>query len=368
MRVRNFLSLFGLALLACGGRTLDDGVYDADSAGNISSCSYRGTIYEDGSFIGGVCACFCDRGQIACEEGCSSPSGGTSSGGGGASSIGAVGGGTTISGGASSSGGSAPAAGASSGGSSSAFGGSTGIGGSGSAFGGSAGIGGGPIGTGGAAGTAGAPPLVCGLPTRATGTTALIDNMEDGDPFIGYQDGRSGIWYTYNDSTPGAVQLPSIAQFTMTAGPDATGGKHYANTYGKGFLNWGAGMGFGLNSGCPYDGSIYEGVHFWIRAEFGIKALFVMVPTAATTPADNGGTCLGPAPCYDDYQTQIVVNSNWTEEYIPFSALTQQGWGQPAAFDPRTLMGMNFQTLQGEGESFSFSVDSVSFYAEIAFP
>jgi hypothetical protein len=57
-----------------------------------------------------------------------------------------------------------------------------------------------------------------------------------------------------------------------------------------------------------------------------------------------------------------MIDSNWSEQTIPFYLLKQQGWGTPAAFDPRTLINVNFQTLFGDGNSFSFSVDAISFY------
>jgi hypothetical protein len=123
-------------------------------------------------------------------------------------------------------------------------------------------------------------------------------------------------------------------------------------------------MGLVLAAGCPYDASVHQGIHFYARSDLGGTPIFVLLPTAATTPTANGGSCLqsSPSSCYDDYQTAIMLGSTWSEQYVPYSVLSQQGWGTPASFDPRTLMGVNFQTLFGGGQSFSFSIDAISFY------
>ena len=90
-----------------------------------------------------------------------------------------------------------------------------------------------------------------------------------------------------------------------------------------------------------------------------------MRASPTTTPTSSGGTCIqdtGATVCYDDYQIAISLSSDWQEEVVLYGALSQQGWGTRANFDPATLIGMNFQTLYGGGESFSFSIDDVSFY------
>jgi hypothetical protein len=343
-------------LFACGGRTLDDGVYGIDAATGTTSCFYKGKTYSDGSLIADVCICFCESGRIECEQDCTSPAGGaTSSGGAGSGTTG-----TTVYGGASSAGSAsggtfstAGAGGASSGGSFSA--GATG--GVSSA---------GATSTAGAAtgGFGGSAIITCAAPTRANGMQPLIDDMEDGDNRILPVEGRSGVWFTYNDDTAG-VQFPLSANFTMqTVSSDASGGIRIASTYGKGFTSWGAGMGFVMNNGCPYDATVYQGVRFYARSELGQVSIFAMAPTAATTPSGNGGTCIQTTPnaCYDDFQTTIDLNTGWTQEYVFWSELRQQGWGTPASFDASTLMGMNFQTLNHGGDAFSFSIDDVSFF------
>jgi hypothetical protein len=227
--------------------------------------------------------------------------------------------------------------------------------------GGSAGASGG--GVGGSAGTGGSAQS-CSTRPRATGMTPLIDDMEDGDSAILPNDGRSGGWFAYNDGSPSGYQFPPPPSFEMQGGSDATRGEFSARTFGKGFSSWGAGMGFVLNAGCPYDASVHKGLHFFARSELGPGSIFVLVATSATTPIASNGTCVpsSPTACYDNYQTEIMIGPEWSEQTIPFYVLNQQGWGTPAAFDPRTVMNVNFQTSFGGGNSFSFSIDAISFY------
>src|SRR4051812_41540405 len=76
----------------------------------------------------------------------------------------------------------------------------------------SAGRGGAQGAVGGAAtGSAGTPPVTTtGCPAAAgTITDLLIDDLEDGDDAIRPIGSRVGYWYTYNDGTLGAVQVPA---------------------------------------------------------------------------------------------------------------------------------------------------------------
>jgi hypothetical protein len=355
VQIRKWLFVFCVGLAACGGRTLDDGSYEADGSTGTTSCTYRGATYADGAFVPGSCFCICDAGHIECEAGCTSPNGGASSGGnssggsgnastGGTPTGGAAAGGTTGKGGAAT-------AGSESGGSVSVGGVSTGGAAGSSTTGGSA-----------TGGSAGATALSCGPPPRADGSHPLIDDMESNTAIVPRWEGRNGGWYTYNDGT-GGFQAPDPSRFTMTlVSADATNGMYVANTYGKGFSSWGAGMGFVFNSGCPYDASVYRGVHFFARADES-ASLYVMLPTAATTPIENGGTCISTeGVCYDDYEALLPFTGAWQEFYVSFQSLTQQGFGARVSFDPKTLIAVNFQTVYLGGAAFSYAVDQISFY------
>src|SRR5690349_9264895 len=93
-------------------------------------------------------------------------------------------------------------------------------------------------GTGGAGGSGGTGGDTT-ADTGAPGAVDMIDDMEDNDGSISPVNGRVGAWYTYNDLTMGATQVPKQGDpFTMTAGGrDGTG--YCANTHGSGFTLWG---------------------------------------------------------------------------------------------------------------------------------
>ena len=69
-----------------------------------------------------------------------------------------------------------------------------------------------------------------------------IDDLEDGDDAILALGFRIGTWYTFNDATVGARQMPIATLFTTTpGGPSGTG--YCVRTFGEGFAAWGSGIG-----------------------------------------------------------------------------------------------------------------------------
>ncbi len=323
-----------LTLAACGGRTLDDGAYEAPGNSDSNAdgtCRYNGVTVPNGTLIADPCVCFCDRGQFQCQSGCDGP--GSSMGGASASGAGTISAGAPFAGAAGATTAGAPSAGAPSGG---------------------------------ALGVAGAPAIMCGPVLHATATLPLIDDMEDGNGRIAPFDGRNGVWFTYNDATPGGKQFPppSSPTFPMQLVMDPlSDGRYAANTYGSGFTSWGAGMGLVLTSGgCPYDAGVYQGVRFYARADQA-TSMYTLFPTADTNPPSAGGTCqeLTGHSCFDSYRAEVGLGPDWQTYYIDFALLTQQGWGQPVVFDQKKLIGINFQ-MPIEAGSFSIQVDDVTFF------
>jgi hypothetical protein len=252
-------------------------------------------------------------------------------------------------------------AGSGSGGTTSGFGGSTG--GTGSGFGGSTSGFGGSSGTG-TAGTGTAGTGTAGTGTAGTGSgavTDMIDDLELGTGSIIMKNNRVGAWYTYNDKTTGGTQTPTAG---MTFAVDMTGGVNgskCARTQGMGFTNWGAGMGFDLNNtgtakGVYMGAGAYTGIAFQSKgSKFRIK---VLIP--ATTPTAEGGTCSATTGCGDNHGKMIDATTAWTAQTVPFSALTQEGWGTAAAFSSGAIIGIQFQVAKGE--TFDFSIDDIGFY------
>jgi hypothetical protein len=220
-----------------------------------------------------------------------------------------------------------------------------------------------PSGNGGTPGAAGSPPSNAGGATGTPGSQTiepanLIDDLEDNDGSIKDLGGRHGAWYTYNDQTAGGTQIPAMADsFT----PSACGymSSNCAHTNGSGFKTWGAGYGFDLNNDGTtkgtYDVSAFTGIAFYAKGtSFRLKVL-----TTATVPSTEGGACTG-TKCGDNFGTPITATADYQQFVVPFSSLTQEKWGTPATFDPKTVIGVQFQV--GMGVTFDISIDDVGLY------
>ena len=103
----------------------------------------------------------------------------------------------------------------------------------------------------------------------------------------------------------------------------------YGQTQGAG-IGWGD---FGsLNLGD------YTGLDIWLAgsAEPSMSSLYsgfrLSIATTETLPTDLGGTCVpqGDVGCYDFYGTNIEPTTQWQELKVPFTSLTQAGWGVSA--------------------------------------
>jgi hypothetical protein len=196
----------------------------------------------------------------------------------------------------------------------------------------------------------------------------MIDDMEDNDGSILSVNGRVGAWYTYNDLTAAATQVPKQGDpFTMTAGGrDGTG--YAANTHGGGFTVWGAGYGFnfkdpgdgdGGSLKSTYDASAYSGITFWAKAGAGSdKGLRVNVSNKETDPA--GAVCAPADKCSDHFGSPVTLTADWAKYTLPFAKMAQSGWGQSVAkFDVSTLYAVQFQV--GKNTTFDISLDEVAF-------
>jgi hypothetical protein len=95
-----------------------------------------------------------------------------------------------------------------------------------------------------------------------------------------------------------------------------------------------------------YDGSKHTGIRFWARVGEGKNKLHRLQLSDGTTDA-LGGKC-NPAvdapegeKCEDHFGTNQTFTTTWTQYVIPFSELSQVGWGNAAAeLDKTTLYGM----------------------------
>jgi hypothetical protein len=209
------------------------------------------------------------------------------------------------------------------------------------------------MGSGGAAGTGGTPAGGSGgsTNTACTGVPdvgvmpngAMINDMEAGTAI--QTTSSPGYWYTYNDQTAGAMQTPMVnGTFNTAPIQPPRGDSHYGvHTTGSGFTGWGAGMGFNFIGPkmSTVDASKYKGITFYGKGGGSVR---INVLTKATTP--EGCVCASqPKGCYDHFSVLKTFTSDFTQFNIAWADLAQQGYGAPATFDPKTLMGVNFQSL-----------------------
>jgi hypothetical protein len=160
-----------------------------------------------------------------------------------------------------------------------------------------------------------------------------------------------GGWFIFNDhSSTGTMTPPTTGDFASAL----TGGA--IHTTGKGFTDWGGGIGFnfqGAEALTPIDASDFTGITF--RA-WGSSPMHVGLATKATMPEFN--QC---KKCYDHFATDITDLTSTPKVYtFTWTQLRPAGWGSPkAVFDPKTVVGLNF-TSKG-AVSWDFTIDDLKF-------
>lgn len=207
-----------------------------------------------------------------------------------------------------------------------------------------------------------------GLPAGIT----VIDLLDDANNTIELSNGE-GLWYVFHDGSADGVITPdtprdTTARVVPVSLPAARDGSllgvHVVAD--DGFAAWGAGVGFNLNSPdsstrLPYDVSPYAGIVLWARSGTGTVTLRLKLVTADIAPdTEPGGECA--ENCSDAFGTALDLTEAWREYSVPFSALTQQGWGNvpPAGFDPTSVLAV--QLHADAGVAFDLWLDDVRFY------
>jgi hypothetical protein len=196
---------------------------------------------------------------------------------------------------------------------------------------------------------AGAPAKNAGdvpAPSKPTGvlisdgTTPTVMNLHPG-----------GGWFVFNDKSAGGVMTPpTTGDFASAL---AAGAIH---TTGKGFTDWGGGIGFnfqGAEALTPIDASDFTGITF---KAWGSSPMHIGLATQMTMPEFN--QC---KKCYDHFAADIVDLTSTPKVYtFTWAQLRPAGWGSPKpVFDPKTVVGLNF-TSKG-GIPWDFWIDDLKF-------
>ncbi len=192
----------------------------------------------------------------------------------------------------------------------------------------------------------------------------MIEDGENNDNQVIVAGGRNGYLYTFVDQAGSTVTPQAGDQggtFTMTGG-GANGSGFAAHMTGTTATAPTVFVGVGFNFLDPktqYDASKFDGLGFFARrGPEGAKRVRLKLPDAGTDP--DGGTC---EECFNDFGFDINLKEEWTQYFIPFSAMKQMsGWGKPhpAAVQPSKVYAVQFQ-VGDKGTTFDMWFDELSF-------
>jgi hypothetical protein len=202
----------------------------------------------------------------------------------------------------------------------------------------------------------------------------LIDDMEDGDPFIQLiaTPRRDGLWDTANDGTPTGSQVPAPSTFRpilLSGSVPHVGDQYAAYTKGSGFTNYGAFMNVTMRSWPEYnvtptyDASGYVGISFWAKvgasSTIRVRVRFI---SADTDP--RGGTCTLSGSvselCYNHFYQDVSASTSWERYAINFADFVQGNSGRIfPAINLSQMYGLEF--FFEAGTSFELWIDDLSF-------
>jgi len=233
---------------------------------------------------------------------------------------------------------------------------------------------------------AGGMPLLTGngnLAVRVAVDDSLIDDFEDGDGQLIAIAGRNGSWFTFNDGT--GIQTPAPDSPVLAEVVDASA-NYVLHTTGRDFapagplpdgsFAFGAGVAVSprldpkSTLALAYDASGYTGIRFDATVSFPADTpirLSFLVATSATTPVAEGGTCT--VGCSDDFGFfgALPISPFSLSRALSWDQLTQQGFGTPVAFDPKTITYIKFILAFPDvgqppsADRFDLQLDNVSF-------
>jgi hypothetical protein len=124
----------------------------------------------------------------------------------------------------------------------------------------------------------------------------------------------------------------------------------------------------------PVDLSEYTGLVLWARADVKdgqpvptVKVALQDYGSVAIPSVDNpnylcdmNDNTVGGKGCFDDYSMKIYPDGQWRRYDLPFSQMTNGGWGLRHEFDTKRLYGLKFGMLPGV--QYSVWVDDIAFY------
>jgi hypothetical protein len=167
-----------------------------------------------------------------------------------------------------------------------------------------------------------AAPTAVGCNDPDPGVLDFIDNMEDGNALILNRDGRNGAWYTFHDTTTGALNPEMGTAVAMEPIPK---GRCTVSKYA-------------MRVGIGDEWSVPQGGHCDIAQTSGSTA------------------------CYDHFGSSIALTPLWTRYTFQFGELQQRDFGIPRpALSVGSVHFIEF-TMPAGAPVFDIWVDDVSFF------
>jgi len=224
-----------------------------------------------------------------------------------------------------------------------------------------------------------------GMPPANVRPEDLLSDFEEGPALILARGtpARSGTWYSYNDGSAGCLQSPAHgARYypsTPAAAPPGPSRGHALHANWINCATWGAGVGADFNSPAtdggvgpgaprtPYDLQPYTGVAFWAMASAGTDpSVRVKMVMRASSQIQDSGTCdeavLGMDRCGDEWGEFISLptDGTWKAVTVRFNdaGFKPEGWGQPFAWNPADVFGIQFQSSAAAG-LYDFWIDDI---------
>jgi hypothetical protein len=152
----------------------------------------------------------------------------------------------------------------------------------------------------------------------------LLDDLSDGDARFAAE-GIVGEWFTYSDGTT-PITPPDHTGLNVVAGE--------SHISGQGFSDWGAGLSAYFRSA-----DLSRFARLLLRAR-GNGSIVVELATPATSPANEGGTCVGSG-CFGHFAAALQLTPEYQEFDLAFASMTQPSWAQPATLSLAQVISIN---------------------------
>jgi hypothetical protein len=187
------------------------------------------------------------------------------------------------------------------------------------------------------------------------GGTPLIDDFEDGNLTVLANDGRTGAWSSWSDTT--GTLSPDVTVSDIADG--VNGSTKALNIGGTGFTSWGAGTGPTFYAAGCYDFSAYSGISFYAKGS-GLMRMAV-----ATADTHEFYDCDAMSEeCSNHYHApDITLSDTWTQYTYTWDQLAQPSWGPAKPFDQSKGVSLSFSHLSdaGGGPDFDIWLDDLTF-------